>query len=101
MIIEFFHLMHDSRHLSFIEAPIIVNVQASDLSNDFYYAIDSQGGYLFKNYDALGRKNIENYHLDGEISGITNYKDSVMEMYHENNLKLTVSTFHKSLSQSF
>ena len=43
----------DSRHLSFIEAPIIVNVQASDLSNDFYYAMISQGGYLFKNYDAL------------------------------------------------
>ncbi len=38
----------DSRHLSFIEAPIIVNVQASDLSNDFYYAMISQGGYLFK-----------------------------------------------------
>ncbi|HDJ6836224.1 TPA: bacteriocin-associated integral membrane family protein [Staphylococcus aureus] len=82
----------DSRHLSFIEAPIIVNVQASDLSNDFYYAMISQGGYLFKNYDALV-KNIENYHLDGEISGITNYKDSVMEMYHENNLKLTVLNF--------
>ncbi|MDI1539044.1 DUF1430 domain-containing protein, partial [Staphylococcus aureus] len=82
----------DSRHLSFIEAPIIVNVQASDLSNDFYYAMISQGGYLFKNYDALV-KNIEKYHLDGEISGITNYKDSVMEMYHENNLKLTVLNF--------
>ncbi len=69
-----------------------MNVQASDLSNDFYYAMISQGGYLFKNYDALV-KNIENYHLDGEISGITNYKDSVMEMYHENNLKLTVLNF--------
>lgn len=82
----------DSRHLSFIEAPNIVNIQASDLSNDFYYAMISQGGYLFKNYDALV-KNIEKYHLDGEISGITNYKDSVMEMYHENNLKLTVLNF--------
>ncbi|CPJ50455.1 membrane spanning protein [Staphylococcus aureus] len=69
-----------------------MNVQASDLSNDFYYAMISQGGYLFKNYDALV-KNIEKYHLDGEISGITNYKDSVMEMYHENNLKLTVLNF--------
>ena len=29
----------------------------------------SQGGYLFKNYNALV-KNIEKYHLDGEISGI-------------------------------
>ncbi len=57
MIIEFFSFdARDSRHLSFIEAPIIVNVQASDLSNDFYYAMISQGGYLFKNYDALVKK---------------------------------------------
>ena len=36
MIIELFTFdARDSRHLSFIEAPIIVNVQASDLSNDF------------------------------------------------------------------
>ncbi len=56
----------DSRHLSFIEAPIIVNVQASDLSNDFYYAMISQGGYLFKNYDAL-RKILKSIILMGKL----------------------------------
>lgn len=38
-------------------------------------------------------KNIEKYYFDGEISGIINYKDSVMEMYYENNLKLIVFNF--------
>ena len=75
--------------LSLVPSPIIVNVQSTDLWDDFYYAMLSQGGYLFKDYDALV-KNIEKYNLENDVSGITNYKDSIMQEYRDNNIKLVI-----------
>lgn len=75
--------------LILVPSPIIVNVQSTDLWDDFYYSMLSQGGYLFKDYDTLV-KNIEKYNLENDVSGITNYKDSIMQEYRDNNIKLVI-----------
>lgn len=77
-----------------ISAPIIINVQSTDLWDDFYYAMMSQGGYLFKDYDALV-KSIKKYNLENDVSGVTNYKDIIMEEYGDNNIKLVIYLFLK------
>ncbi|MFB2003774.1 DUF1430 domain-containing protein [Staphylococcus aureus] len=84
------------KDLMLISAPIIINVQSTDLWDDFYYAMTSQGGYLFKDYDALV-KSIKKYNLENDVSGVTNYKDIIMEEYRDNNIKLVIYLFSEMI----
>ena len=61
----------------YLDSPIVMLLTPDDLTGDFYLAAVSQGGYLFKDLDTL-KQLLKDNHLEEEISGITNYKDSVL-----------------------
>lgn len=60
-----------------LDSPIIMILNPDDLSGSFYTAAISQGGYVFKDFDEI-TKSIKTYGLENDISGVTNYKDSVL-----------------------
>ncbi|EHJ08020.1 DUF1430 domain-containing protein [Staphylococcus simiae] len=72
-----------------VKSSAIINVTADDLWDDFYYATLSQGGYLFKDYDAVN-DSIKKYNLQNKISGVTKVQDIIERDYRQNQLQLVV-----------
>lgn len=72
-----------------VKSSAIINVTADDLWDDFYYATLSQGGYLFKDYDAVN-DSIKKYNLHNKVSGVTKVKDIIERDYRQNQLQLVV-----------
>ncbi|HDJ2326157.1 TPA: DUF1430 domain-containing protein, partial [Staphylococcus aureus] len=74
----------------YLDSPIVMLLTLDDLTGDFYLAAVSQGGYLFKDLDTL-KQLLKDNHLEEEISGITNYKDSVLNELNETKTKMIIT----------
>ena len=74
----------------YLDSPIVMLLTPDDLTGDFYLAAVSQGGYLFKDLDTL-KQLLKDNHLEEEISGITNYKDSVLNELNETKTKMIIT----------
>lgn len=79
-----------NRKFQYLNAPILMVLEPNDVSKDFYLAAVSQGGYLFKDSDALKRL-IKTYQLEDDISGITNYTDSVVTELNETKTQMMIT----------
>ncbi|EGQ0541950.1 bacteriocin-associated integral membrane family protein [Staphylococcus aureus] len=75
-----------------LNSPIVMLLTPEDLTGDFYLAAVSQGGYLFKDLDTL-KQLLKDHHLEDEISGVTNYKDSVLNELNETKSKMIITMF--------
>lgn len=74
----------------YLNAPILMVLEPNDVSKDFYLAAISQGGYLFKDSDSL-KGLTKTYQLEEDISGITNYTDSVLTELNETKTQMIIT----------
>ena len=84
--VSVFLLITTNLKFGYLDSPIVMLLTPDDLTGDFYLAAVSQGGYLFKDLDTL-KQLLKDNHLEEEISGITNYKDSVLNELNETKTK--------------
>ncbi|HHU6750916.1 TPA: DUF1430 domain-containing protein [Staphylococcus pseudintermedius] len=84
---------------TYLKSPAILMLNATDLTDDFYYATLTQGGLLFKNYENIIR-NIDRFNLKDDVQGVTNYKDSVMKLYREAQTKWVVYSFSSAIAMA-
>lgn len=82
---------------SFSKNPIVVLLDTNNLGDSFYFSSITQGSYLFKNYQVTVDY-LKKYELSDVVSGVTNYKEIILNNYKELNTKFVVVSISIILS---
>ncbi|WP_426704242.1 DUF1430 domain-containing protein [Staphylococcus shinii] len=82
---------------TFSKNPIVILLDTNILGDSFYFSSVTQGSYLFKNYQVT-TDYLKTYELSDVVSGVTNYKEMVLNDFKELNTRFIVVSISIILS---